>query len=233
MAGDGRRGVWLLAIVVAAVAVAVGILSVSNRPRPGRESPQGPQSLPTVRPREAPARPGPTAPGARGTARPGGPESGPAMSEGSMVGAPGGQPPMALPASDTLLQGTCSSNVKRLAVAVVMYSADYDDHLPPAARWCDATWPYLLSEDLYRCPAGPTAYGYAFNRNLDQQRTRDVLQPIYVVTVFDSSAGRRNTADPGQSLCNPPRHPMGNNIGFLDGRVALISPLDRAAMRWR
>ena len=142
--------------------------------------------------------------------------------------APGNRSPY-----DHELSAECSLHLQRLARAVTMYGVDYDGHLPIARRWCDGTYPYVMSKGFYRCPAKPDIPGYAFNRNLDGARTRDGADQIMVVMLFDSSAGAMNAADTGESLCEPPRHLIGNSIGYLDGHVALCGPHSGPPVFWK
>jgi hypothetical protein len=128
---------------------------------------------------------------------------------------------------------TCMTQVQRLARAVGMYDVDYDDHLPLAQRWSDGTYPYLLQRTLYCCPARPDVPGYAFNRSLAGTRVRDARNTSTLVMLFDSSMGKPNAADTGQSLCRPPRHAGANSIGYLDGHAILSGAPNRAAFRWR
>jgi prepilin-type processing-associated H-X9-DG protein len=128
---------------------------------------------------------------------------------------------------------TCMGQVQRLARAIAMYDVDYDDHLPLARRWSDRTYPYLLQESLYRCPARPDTPGYAFNGNLAGARIRDAHDTSTLVMLFDSSMGKPNAADTGESLCMPPRHAGANSIGYLDGHAILSGAPNRAAFRWR
>ncbi len=38
-------------------------------------------------------------------------------------------------------QATCQSNLKQIGLAMAMYSADYDEHLPPTWIWVPTSWP--------------------------------------------------------------------------------------------
>lgn len=125
---------------------------------------------------------------------------------------------------DRLSEG-CRANLKMVCLAVVMYTVDYDEQFPIAPKWCDAVSPYMKNDELFRCPAAGLSYGYSLNGNLDRRSMRAVHSLSTTVMLFDSSAGIRNAHDPGTSLCKPPRHPDGNNFGYVDGHVvARTSP---------
>jgi len=138
---------------------------------------------------------------------------------------PSGRPPTLYQSTESFRNREsellCVSQVERLTGALLMYAMDYDDHLPIAGRWCDATYPYIKSDVLYRCPSAKDRYGYAFNLSLDQQRPSEVGIPARTMVLFESSAGKRNATDTGISLCKPPRHPGGNTLGYLDGHAAV------------
>jgi hypothetical protein len=227
-------------MAVVLVALAFGVLWYSRLPR-------GAHPTPTTPPAEVNSRPppvsGPGLPsgppaGGGGEVDRGGPgPRGEAPATGASVGPPGGAPPPRFFGPQTSVdferQRECGQQVGQLAMAVLMYAVDYDDHLPLVDTWCDGTYPYVGSDDLYRCPAARDKYGYALNRNLSHARTRDLSRVGDIVMLFESSAGRKNASDTGQSLCNPARHHYGNNVGYLDGHFALSDQPNRAAFRWR
>jgi prepilin-type processing-associated H-X9-DG protein len=55
-------------------------------------------------------------------------------------------------------RASCQSNLKQIALAVFMYSQDYDEKFPPAlgggqpVGWADALVPYLKTDQLFTCP---------------------------------------------------------------------------------
>jgi prepilin-type processing-associated H-X9-DG protein len=130
------------------------------------------------------------------------------------------------------LSQQCRTNLKMLCLALLMYSSDYDGPFPIASQWCDSVYPYLKNEKVFCCPAASAGYGYSLNRGLDRSHLKAVYSPATTVMVFDSSAGAKNASDLGQSLCRPPRHPDGNNFGYVDGHaVAQTSPQQFAVDR--
>ncbi|MBI2297912.1 MAG: prepilin-type N-terminal cleavage/methylation domain-containing protein, partial [Armatimonadetes bacterium] len=65
----------------------------------------------------------------------------------------------------------CTSNVRQLGMAMLFYSQDYEQKLPPYShgagykgslgyagadgmRWADMLWPYVKNSQLFDCPAG-------------------------------------------------------------------------------
>ena len=129
---------------------------------------------------------------------------------------------------------SCLSNIKQMSVGAWMYAQDYDNTLPPGARWMDAMRPsYIKNEAVYRCPsvrggsASPAAssFGYAFNSRVSQKQVKKIASPATTPLVYDSTNLSRNATDPVASLpADPPRHARGNNIGYVDGHAKWRTP---------
>ena len=65
-------------------------------------------------------------------------------------------------------QAACVSNVRQIAVAIIMYAQDYDEIMTPgavaSAMWHDLVYPYTHNRQLYQCPSRKDALmGYAVN----------------------------------------------------------------------
>lgn len=117
------------------------------------------------------------------------------------------------------VRAQCQNNLKRLAVANLIYANDNDDLLPPA-KWMDAVTPYTTGFlDAFRCPAlAAKSYGYAFNSALVLTNTTAPEHPDTVPMVFDSSITSRNAVS-AYALPNPARHVSGVTA-YLDGHVS-------------
>ncbi len=114
----------------------------------------------------------------------------------------------------------CLSNVKQIAVAFLMYASDNVGDLPPADTWMDEILPYMMNEEMLRCPEAPEQeYGYAFNANLSEAGPFAIDNPSEIVLIFDSNLGTRNAAGGPEAVADPPRHESGNNYGFMDGHA--------------
>ena len=70
-------------------------------------------------------------------------------------------------ARDKARQASCTSNMKQIALAAMMYAQDYDETLAPHyAQWISGDWttryfgyydalePYTKNEQIYMCPSG-------------------------------------------------------------------------------
>lgn len=126
----------------------------------------------------------------------------------------------------------CAWRMKELSLAMAAYRQDYDNCMPIADRWCDATLPYVFTEDNYSCPADDGDWSYALNYKFSRQPMRMVASPGRTVLLFESEPSRRNAWDqqgqPGTSLADPARHGQVNNFCFADGHV---KPLRRSEVQ--
>jgi prepilin-type processing-associated H-X9-DG protein len=114
----------------------------------------------------------------------------------------------------------CQSNLKQLALGMLMYAQDYDECFPPADRWSDVIYPYIKNWGILKCPGDPKhEYGYAFNRALSFKRLGEIPRPAETPLLFDSTLGKKNAADEGISWPSGGRHSGGNSCAFTDGHV--------------
>lgn len=124
---------------------------------------------------------------------------------------------------------TCQSQIKKLAMGVIMYTSDYDDRLPNRDSWMNAIHDYTKDAHLYTDPdiKAKGQHGYAFDSRLSNKNQTLVRHPDQHPLVYDSINLARNASDPFNSLPNPGRHEGRNSIGYLDGhakRIALPKP---------
>jgi len=142
--------------------------------------------------------------------------------------------------------GVCVSNVRQISTALQMYAQDYNDRLPPATIWMDASAPYVdngggKEKVDFRCPTvhvtNPTGYGYAFNSKLSHSALSTITNPSMMRLDYDSSNLRRNANDAVTSLPNPARHhgrrfrqdsPHVNVMGFADGHAKAVNEQGRS-----
>jgi len=60
-------------------------------------------------------------------------------------------------------QTSCVSNLKQLGLAILQYNEDYDEKFPETNvnancdNWAQEIYPYVKSEDVYKCPDNPDA----------------------------------------------------------------------------
>ena len=93
----------------------------------------------------------------------------------------------------------CTSNLKQLMLAVIMYSMDNDDILPAAANWQKLLKEYVGNEKVMVCPATQTPYIYVLNgQSLDKLK-----QPSKTIAFYEDFGN----------------HTDAINIAFVDGHV--------------
>jgi prepilin-type processing-associated H-X9-DG protein len=129
----------------------------------------------------------------------------------------------------------CRDNLRNLGISLMLYAADYGERFPTAANWCSGAWRYIEHRDaeMIECPASAEPYAYAFNAYLSHRHLGAVADPAGTVMLFESSLGLKDAADHGESLCDPPRHPGGNNFGYVDGHAAAQTTPQQFALAGR
>ena len=123
------------------------------------------------------------------------------------------------------MKAASQSNLKQLALGIMQYAQDHDDKLPDADRWATeiqpyVTSPYIKADKVFQDPAMLGGkWGYAYNRTLSGVSLSDLDDPAATVLLFESTAGRKNAADAGESLPPVGRHSGGTNYAFADGHI--------------
>ncbi|MEN6346296.1 MAG: DUF1559 domain-containing protein [Armatimonadia bacterium] len=119
-------------------------------------------------------------------------------------------------------QSSCTSNLKQLSLAMLMYAQDYDERM--VIRWynCSAgslNWrthflqPYIKNQQVHVCPStGYSSYGYNLDY-LERQSLASFLSPSETVMLCDVKHSRRaansyhGRTDPPNNYGNPPLKP--------------------------
>ena len=132
-------------------------------------------------------------------------------------------------AAEKARTSACMSNLKQVSLAMLMYSQDYDETMPPNDRWPEGLQPYLHNNQLFVCPSdeSPHATGvegwplsYTFSERLDGTNLMNILRPAEEVAIFDGSvlSGGREDVEF--------RHEGEAVVGFTDGHVSAIPRSD-------
>ena len=128
-------------------------------------------------------------------------------------------------ARESAQAAACLSNEKQQALAVLMYTEDYDEKLPRAARWMEDLVPYTKNEMIFHCPSISPGNvtpdcGYAFDSRLSGQELADIESPATSAMIFESTDLKRSAADACKSLPQGDqlRH-HSDNIAFMDGHA--------------
>lgn len=118
----------------------------------------------------------------------------------------------------------CLSNVKQIAMAMLMYSQDYDE-MQVGNGWTDSLLPYVKAAAVFRCPevardGGPA--GYAMNEEISGKPLSSVQNPASTAAVFDSTLEGSAPVGAWTAVPDPPRHPDGNSISYVDGHAKSV-----------
>jgi prepilin-type processing-associated H-X9-DG protein len=127
---------------------------------------------------------------------------------------------------------SCQSNLKQIALGVMMYTQDYDGRCPLADKWTGQLDPYLKNNQIFRCPSAgigqttppgaPIATDYGYNAALSGFEMAKVKSPASTVLIFESNGP---SAGGVESLVQPGRHNGGNNFAYVDGHVKWLSDI--------
>ncbi len=115
----------------------------------------------------------------------------------------------------------CRNNMKQLAIAMVMYANDHDEHYPRANAWREALRPYMKDESILHCPADHGSGGYAMNLKLSGQPMARVMNPAGTVLFYETNASGADAKGTGDDLAW--RHNGTHNVAYVDGHVETLS----------
>ena len=129
----------------------------------------------------------------------------------------------ALAAKPAFMEGrrrdSCQTNLKQAMLGVLQYAQDYNETYPSARKWIDEIFPYVKSEQIFRCPALADGdnYGYALNQNLAALSLAKMDNPAQTVAIYETTSLVRNEFGTGEERAY--RHGGGSNIAFADGHI--------------
>lgn len=111
---------------------------------------------------------------------------------------------------------SCLSNIKQISLSLLLYTADYDDKLPPFDNWND----FAGERRALFCPSAENRDlpSYALNSKLGGVSLNDIKTPDKFELLFDSVPGK-NRVGGLELLPSKPRHKGGDDIGYVDGHV--------------
>lgn len=130
------------------------------------------------------------------------------------------------------LLGESSDRLRKTGTAMIVYSADFDDHLPLASSWVDGLQPYAASPQIFHDPAlGADEFGYALNKDVASKSTNGFGPVGSTAIVFDSTLKEKNSSSGLDTLPNPGRYGGKNALLYLDGHVSSEpeKPIEKAS----
>jgi prepilin-type processing-associated H-X9-DG protein len=119
---------------------------------------------------------------------------------------------------------SCLTNIKNLALGTIMYSADNDDLLPNASKWRDSIFPYVKSQDMFRCPEDKSGAlsSYRFNPKLSRVSQTAIEDPVATMMIYEGD---------GEGFI--PRHAGKGSVAYVDGHCKHLTATEYAKLRKR
>lgn len=132
------------------------------------------------------------------------------------------------------LQAACTSNLKQLCLAFLMYAQDYDQVSPLPGNISEAIHPYCRNDALWHCPAWkPDRPGYALSRTVPGKQLAQFPKPAGQFSFFEANLGKKPLLGGAGDLARPPRHRGGNVFGFMDGHCKWYLAKEEPAEGWK
>lgn len=122
----------------------------------------------------------------------------------------------------------CTSNLKQIALAAMMFAQDYDDKFAfKPATFQKALLPYIKNEAVFRCPehsknGAVASPSYVMNSHLAGKAVARLKVPARTVLFFEATAGKMDFRHDGRA-----------GVAFADGHVALVTPEQAKTLRWQ
>jgi prepilin-type processing-associated H-X9-DG protein len=128
------------------------------------------------------------------------------------------------PAREKARTASCQSNLKQVALALLMYAQDYDGRFPARdidreGRMLDS---YCRNREIFYCPSASGRPGYQFNRTLQGWSRSLIPATAETMAIFES--------DDGETVAY--RHSGGANFAFADGHVKWFHGGGVKEFRW-
>ncbi len=131
-------------------------------------------------------------------------------------------------AKEAAKRSLAMSNVKQVGVGVLIYSSDYDDKLPIADVWMDASFQFVRKKELFHSPGvnDLNAFGLAMRKDLSAQSLTKMVAPEKEPLIFDSTLTQWNANGGLDTLPMPGRYRSGsksvNVVGYADSRAKFV-----------
>lgn len=132
----------------------------------------------------------------------------------------------------------CLSNMKQLALAMIMMAQDHDDKFAfakmqkehsrnkNAAKWTPlqkAIHYYVKSPAIFHCNAdAENAVSYSFNQALDNIAQGKIAKPAETVLLYEGKGGQLDFKHDGRA-----------SVAFADGSAARVTAAEAKTLRWK
>jgi len=131
--------------------------------------------------------------------------------------------PMIGKAREKALTASCLSNVKQLALGLLLYAQDHDEALP-GEEWAEELRLYIKPEGIYRCPSRPqTPVGYALNDLLLGAELASIARPAEAIALFETDLGGDSPVGSAADIPDQGFHNGGVVVGYVDGHARWIT----------
>lgn len=120
----------------------------------------------------------------------------------------------------------CTSHMKQLCLAALMYTQDNGQKLPTAA-WPDQLAKYVRNPRFYACPGAPEqTIGYALNAAVAGAELTSVKAPAETILFFEADVAQKPASGGADLLTSGARHGGEVVVGFVDGHVTTMPQED-------
>ncbi|MCW3052784.1 MAG: hypothetical protein JWN14_1954 [Chthonomonadales bacterium] len=126
-------------------------------------------------------------------------------------------------AQSTAQAVSCVSNVKQIALGVMVYVQDYDEVTPRKnASYVDQIDAYIKNREIFTCPLDPAGtISYTFNSGVAGIPLSAIASPAKTVMLYEGKAGKLDYRHDGKAV-----------VGFMDGHVKQIGSDEAAGLIW-
>lgn len=136
-------------------------------------------------------------------------------------------------AKQTAITVVCSTNMRGLSTAIMVYMNDYDDEFPTPEQWCDLLIEKAdMSPKSFQCPEDPEgSFSYAVNSNIYEAEPG--VDDAQMVVLFEADLGKNAVGGINDVVF---RHQQGVqracNIAFADGHVEFVTEDRIPDLQW-
>ncbi len=118
---------------------------------------------------------------------------------------------------------SCLSNIKQIALGMLLYMNDHDDKFPKTTVGLETVLnPYLKNNQLWKCPEDTgTGPSYAFNPALAGKNATAIEQPAMTVMAYEGKEGKLAYRHRGMAA-----------VAFTDGHAKMFTAENAKTLRW-